>query len=866
MVEPVISYVVNKLRDYLFQEAVLLQGVQEEFQWIERELRGLLCFLKDADSKQKKDEKVKHWLKDIRDVAYETEDVIDNFLLRIDRFPLTFNSANARCGICRKIDGIERRINELMTQRLAYGLVSLGGIQSSFVNNNIACCYDDNYVVGFEEERRMIIQQLLDPVDQLHVVSIVGIGGLGKTTVAKMVYNSVVIEEQFRARAWLSIAENYTVIDLLKRTIKELTANLKKIKAESLSERSKRIIYEIKEDQCNFAWNEEEMKWCLHELIKAKGRCLIIMDDVWRKELWERIRTAFLATENGSRVIITTRSMEVARTAYLNTNPLELRYLDQTERRMLFLKKIYPTDNVQTFQDDLEEVGEKLLEKCGGLPLSLVVFGGLLSTKEKNYHVWSQVLNKLRLYSSNKSKECNDIISFSYEDLPYDLKSCLLYLASFPEDNEIRAGHLTRLWVAEGLIPERGRQAREEVADLFLEELIRRRLIQVIERKYDGRASRIQMHDLLRGFCIAEAKENTFLDVAMPTASKQPSPSLAVATRRLAFHNGIPDGYIDHRSVNLRTPKLRTIMGFGLSRLEHRLGHYMNGLKLLRVIDVEGDRRLTTLPSEITSMIHLRYLRWIVRSSTGIKSVPSLRNLRNLQTLDMNATINTEDDITSLKNLHCLIHVRGGKEMGRQLAKLTNLRRLQITINEPVMFNPFEKQRSLVSFSLNCEGGFIQMEAFTVFPALRKFKLCGKLPEHQQLPSTSAFPQGLIKLTLEDSHLQKDPMPTLEKLPNLRLLTLDRGSYDGKSMCCFRGGFPQLQQLILRRLEKLEDWKVGIGAMCSLTNLAIDGCRRLKKLPEGLQHIKTLQEVKLARMGNVAKHSIRHVPSICLCD
>lgn len=111
-------------------------------------------------------------------------------------------------------------------------------------------------------------------------------------------------------------------------------------------------------------------------------------------------------------------------------------------------------------------------KKCKGLPLALIVVGGILITKGRNYHAWERVLRTMDWHS--EGRECMDVLAMSYGDMPYYLKACFLYLASFPEDYQISARRLIRMWVAEGFIPQEGRKTMEEIAEDYLYELFQR--------------------------------------------------------------------------------------------------------------------------------------------------------------------------------------------------------------------------------------------------------------------------------------------------------------------------------------------------------------------------------------------------------
>lgn len=859
MAQAIVSHTVNKLEDLMRGDSASLYGMNDDIHWMKRELKKLLCFLKDGDAKQIWDGEVKSWIKDVIEAANGVEDLVDSYLFRASRFPHYFSSIHSRRSFLKKVDEIKQKINGLSAQRLTLGLVNLGArcyipkqIEDPDTQSKEYVYVDGDddastSIVGFGEERKAILGQLKSSGDRLLVLSLVGVGGVGKTTLARSIYQSADIKRMFVSRAWVSVTKHCTVTDILKNTIKELVTSPKKIKGQTLSKWSKFIIDEAKDDHNLESWNEEDIKLALHELIKLKGKCLIVMDDVHRKEIWERIQTAIVTTDNGSCVLLTARSIEVGKFVGQHTNPHELCILNENESKLLFLKRIYPDEIVHEFMDDLKEVGERLLRICGGLPMHLVLLGSLLSRKAKIVGVWSKVLEALTLQSS-------DILGLCYDELPLELKPCFLYLRAFEEGSEIKASQLKRLWIAESLVLyKEGNQEREQIANQYIEELSKRSLVQVTKRKYNGNPSRILVHRLLHKLCGKVTKENNFLNVEGRRSKNPPADPVptVITARRLAFHGAIPNTYFDPVTSDLTTPSLRTFMCSGSSKLQHRLGQHLEGLKLLTVIDVEGEKRLTTIPSEISNLIHLRYLRWIVHSNQGVKTLPSLENLHNLQTLATNATITIGDGPDGLKSIRCLTHIKCGYLVAKQLIKLTNLRRLKITFNERVILNPFEKQRTLESLSLYGEEGSIPMEAFTVFPALHKLKIYGILTDAKPLPAHTVFPQDLKKLTLAFSGLTKDPMPTLEKLPNLMILSLEDRVYDGKSMVCSEGGFPRLLWLVLKKLERLEDWEVAYGAMKKLRSLTIEGCRRLKMLPEGLQHINSLKEIKLIQMGNM---------------
>nr|XP_019703738.2 LOW QUALITY PROTEIN: putative disease resistance RPP13-like protein 3 [Elaeis guineensis] len=894
MAEAVVSTVVQKLGDFLVQQAQFLYGVRGQVRWIEGELRCIQSFLEDADQKRKgNDQRVKNWVTDVRDVAYDAEDIIETFVLKIERrrrrrgftghvirYASIFGELIACYRIGLDLSEIKARILDISGRRARYGIDNIGergGARSSNADESVQARRrilphpDDSHIVGFEDDRKAIARSKKYTALR---ISIVGMGGQGKTTLAKKVYNASEIKRNFEKYVWISVSQDYNVKEILKNIMRQVTG--------------------ISKEEPDRREEDDQLKEKLHELLKDK-RYLIVMDDIWSAEVWKQVVPAFPDAKNGSRIIFTSRFIDVAKSADPDTPPYELRFLDEQESWELFLRKVFPNQDVQTSCPKiLEMLGRELVKKCGGLPLALVVLGSMLSKKEKNSIIWSNVKRRLKWEIDKDGKQCLDILALSYEDLPYDLKSCFLYLGCFPEDSDIGASKLIRLWTAEGFIPARERETLEETAADYLEELVQRCMVQVVKRRSDGGVKTFRVHDLLRELCILEAKEARFLDVY--STEDQTATS---ASRRVAlFHCGADV----LESLNSSSKSLRTLLGFDVYKSDDHVMLRLHNLQLLRVIDLEG-APLRELPEEIKSLIHLRYLG--LRSTMVSEIPPCIGDLYYLQTLDVSWTdvhslpdafwkirslrhvffsrkhpIPIPRKICAAKKLQTLKGVRGGLWIEEQLPQLTNLQKLEIQevsdSDEMMLSNSIKKLSSLVSFTL--KGGPIPTDiipALSGHEHLHVLRLYGRLSKGQQLPNSNEFPQSLTNLLLHGSELEVDPMATLEKLPNLRVLRLSFGAYTGKEMVCSAGGFMQLQHLELYGLTGLEDWRVEKGAVPTLNRLEIYRCEKLKMLPQGLRYVTTLEEMMGVKMPAAFRDrvwendgedwdAIRHVPSIII--
>ncbi|XP_058114685.1 putative disease resistance protein At1g50180 [Magnolia sinica] len=900
IVEFVVTFLLQKLSDQLIQEVIFIHGVRDQVEWLQAEFRRMQCFLKDAAVKQETDERVKNWVRDVRDVAYDAEDIIDNFIFKIEtlrprgfvghisRYAFFCNEWIVLYKVGSDIESIKNKIRSISESRSTYGIENIGqGAGTSSAGPSLqewrltSPLSQEPDFVGFEKDLEILVDRLTEGELRRCVVSVVGMGGLGKTTLAKKVYNGACVEKHFHSRAWISISQEYGLRDLLQNII-----------------------------NCYTVFSEEELKKMnvfqlrhkISEYLQNK-RYLMVLDDIWTNQAWDDLKDAFPDMNNGSRIMLTTRKKDVALHADVRSVPYELRFLEAGESWELFCRKTFSRQDI-VCRRDLEELGREIVKKCHGLPLAIVVIGGLLSRKEP--WEWEHVLKSISWQFIHGEVEIFKILSFSYKDLPYHLKPCFLYSGIFPEDYEFSAKKLIRLWAAEGFLQQRGDETVEEVGEDCLKELIQRSMIQLAKRSSSGGIKSCCIHDLLRDLSISEAKQDMFLQVHGENVN-----ALSTSTaRRLATHH---NALSEYTSLKSSTPRLRSVLIHTQidERLERKQEKFLyKGFKLLRVLDLHNVA-IKKLPSEIGALIHLRYLGF---TSTWLERLPSsIGNLRNLQALILTSFHNIKVPSTiekmqqlrhfhvksagdeafnvswgviegyprldQISNLHTLTNVKAGKWMGDCLEKLANLRKLGIRLDLEgeyvrVFFESVVKLKFLQSLFVT-GSKFPSLVPFQSLLKLIKLRLHGEL---EKLPEYSEFPENLTKLTMRDSHLKQDPLVTLEKLENLRILKLLEYSYVGMEMACATQGFPRLEYLHLERLYQLKEWRVEEGSMPSLLHLRIDCCQELKMLPEGLQYVTTLKKLELWDMpndfierlrgedGGEDSYKIQHIPSIDICS
>jgi len=758
---PVVQYLVQLLDE----EVRLLGGVKDEVKSLQRELSLINTYLEDSEGKRNVHPIEKVVVGQIREVAYEAEDVIDIFILNTAKHgkrnamgKLFDGYEKTRHTVAKKIECLNKEINKIFANRTKYASeraeTSVAAESEESLHRRRREVEEDD-VVGFDRRSKRLLQQLTEGDPKLDVISIIGMGGLGKTTLAKKIYNKESINSHFDCCLWVCV-QDFSSRELLFKILKETPI---------YSDELTRNLQDISEVELKKKYLVQK----LFNYLQGK-RYLVVMDDIWKPVVWDEVRSAFPDNSNGSRILITSRIKGVALIdASLGTPPYDLPFLNKNESWELFRKKLFLGGKCPP---ELETLGRQLAEGCGGLPLSILELGSLLASKDKTHRALSRYVDNVNSFLP----ECKKILALSYTHLPRNLKLCFLYLGVFPRDFEIPARQLIQLWIAEEFISQTNdRLNMEDVAKDELEKLIDGSLVQVASKSTVGGAKTCRIHDILQDLCISESKEDKFLEVLRDSDLSFENQFRA---RRLSIHGNNTDPYI---SLN-QSYRSRSLLFFSKDTYNFDPNHWkwiLESFKLLRVLNF-GCVDLYAIPASIEEMIHLRYLRI---KSNKLKVIPtSICNLTYLETLDMRGTFlkclpSGIWKLRRLRNLYVSGPVKLPDDWKPDFTTLWNLQVLSTVSLNPRTANHIVRAklpnvRKLGLWFKSDQSNYDVADVLKSIVDLGKLRIL-KIINYSDQPLPNSFSSTITKITLRQVCLRASGfMLELGTLPNLQILKL----------------------------------------------------------------------------------------------
>ncbi|XP_021682747.2 putative disease resistance RPP13-like protein 1 isoform X1 [Hevea brasiliensis] len=618
--------------------------------------------LDDAEEKQITRPNVKIWVDELKDAVYDAEDLLDEIAYEVLRTKLEAAPVSRRqkvrnffsCynpfkkGVEAKLEEIVERLENLVKQKDVLGLIESAAERPPPLQNAATTSLvDESGVYGRKGDKEAIMKLLQSDNTSgkdLDVISIVGMGGLGKTTLAQLVYNDNRADHLFDLKAWVCVSKEFNIPKITKDILEEVTGKTCEI------ENPNRLQLELKKTMIG-------------------KKVLIVLDDVWNDKItpWEDLLKPLKFVAQGSKIIVTTRNESVA--VLVCTLPIHhLKELTYDDCWSLFAKYAFDDSNVDAYPN-LEEIGREIVKKCKGLPLAAKTLGSLLHSK-RDVEEWEKI-SRSDIWNL-PNDDILPVLRLSYYCLPSHLKRCFAYCAIFPKDYEFKKEELVFLWMAEGFLA--GGPELENAGSDFFSDLVSRSFFQ---RSSDDQ-SHFVMHDLKNDLAKSVSGEFCF------RLNSNNSSSITRRTRHLSYARTEHDGSKKFEAV-YEAEVLRTFLPIDWSKwwwpkcIDNEVMHdLLPKLKRLRVLSLSQYHNIIELPDSFGKMKHLRYLDL---SGTPIKRLPeSVNSCYSLQTLILYKCKDFEGLPTNMSRLVNLCHLdirkTKLKEMPKLMSKLTRLQKL----------------------------------------------------------------------------------------------------------------------------------------------------------------------------------------------
>ncbi|KAM0835954.1 hypothetical protein ACQ4PT_062626 [Festuca glaucescens] len=826
-----------KLAELLKEEYKLPKSVKEGVRSLEKEMKSMHAALRKVAEvpRDQLDEQVRLWAGEVRELSFDMEDVVDKFLVRVDddSEPATntnklklliekmanfFPKLKTRHQIADAIKDINKQVQEVANRRGRYTVENIVAriAPATTIDPRLKALYTEvTQLVGIAGKRDQELMNLLSEGDsvstkKLKIVSVVGFGGLGKTTLVKTVYDK--IKGGFDCSAFVPVGRN---------------ADANKVFIDILLDLG---MYESHLTMLD----ERQLINKLRERLENK-RYLIVIDDIWDEKLWEIINLAFSRSNNfGSRLITTTRIVSVSKVccSSIDHSIYQMKPLSDDDSKTLFHKRIFSQESGCPLE--FEEVSTDILKKCGGVPLAIITIASLLTSdlKVKPKDEWRALLKSIGrgLTEDPSVEEMLRILSFSYYDLPSHLRTCLLYLSMFPEDYFIIKDQVIRMWIAESFVQcEKAGSSLFEIGETYFNELVNRNMIQPV---YDYMGTEIEacrVHDMVLDLISSLSREDNFVTILNGTGDSMSSQS---NIRRMSLQNvRKEEGCQATPLESVSTLQVRSITTF---KPAIGLMPPFLSLVVLRVLDLNGcdiGEHNHLILQDLGSLLHLRYLGL---AGTGISVVPEeVGKLQFLQVLDLSGNHRIKEltsAVMKLKRLMCLLIEYGYAWLPDGLGNLTSMEVLRdITVDSISTVKELGNMKRLRkleiwfdNLSLELEEAFVEsIGKLSNIQSLEIFRR-GTLPmESIDILGECWVPPGSlqefvainIKFSTLPAWIRRNPSH-LSKLSKL-VICVDRV---GQEYVEFLGRLPALRSLFLGSFRQSGPLLVVAGGFPCLTS------------------------------------------------
>nr|XP_025877632.1 disease resistance protein RPM1 isoform X1 [Oryza sativa Japonica Group] len=899
------SHLTQALVSHLGKEVSVLIEVESIVKQIRSEFRLMQSFLQDGQEKESSSRQAETFLQEVQQIAFEVEDILDEFVYYFGRketpsvellknFFRKSESVMPLRRIAAELKEVQNRLQNIRNLKLQYN-IDLSEESASSIRyedskgHTLHHIMHNKKLVGFVNERQKLQELLMANERSCSIISIWGMGGSGKTTLVKTVSESKASKNRFDCQIWVTVSQTYDITEIMRK-----------------------IIQCALKDTCSAdlgSMSSEGVVLMLQETLQGRTY-MMVLDDVWDTNVWFSLEGFLDESSIRSKVVITTRINDVASLAE-DKRRLQLRGLDEAESWDLFCMWAFRHGEDQTCPPAMDRVARQIVGRCEGLPLAITAVGNLLSFKRLDLMEWEKFYNQLNWELHNRLDNqglsmVTRLLGLSYKHLPVHLKNCFLLCSIFPEDYMIRGKRLCKLLVVEGLVEPRKNMTLEEIAMEYIEKLVDRCLLQVARRNKLGRVWELQMHDIIRELAISISEKEGFCMIH----NKAQRSVVECEPRRLSIHENSVRVQLSINASRVRSFYQFDIDCSSVSKVQwvSRTARYLKVLEL-------GSVPIRKLPRDIGNLFNLHYLGL---RRTKIKQLPeSIDRLQNLRTLDIFLTeiaslprgvtrlrmlrhliagkavasyFGLEDVFTGVKvpnglwrslDLNVLTGISASSNLVEQLASFTQLRSLKLTdvknIHYTKLFASIRKMQLLKNLLIGTANSdeYVSLEALDPAPQnLEILFVKGRL--HDRVIGSDLFEANrltLMELTLENSRLSIDPLPSLSNFCNLTLLGLFN-HYIGETLLFQAEWFPKLHTLTLAELQNVSSIVIEKHSMPNLYNFALICLTNLEDLPEGMEFLGSVEELSLVGMHQkFMEHvqgssnvKVKHIPVVDYFD
>ncbi|XP_020213510.1 putative disease resistance protein RGA3 [Cajanus cajan] len=814
---------IAKLASRAYEEASQVLGVYDQLKEFKQTLSLVKAVLLDADQKQEHNHELREWLRQIKRVFNDAQDVLDEFQCqtlrkqvvkvhgttkeKVGHFFSTSNPLVFRYRMAQQIKHINERLNKVAADRHKFGLQIIH-VDTRVVHKRERLTHSrvsDSDVIGREQDKENIIELLMqqnpnDNVTNLSVIPIVGIGGLGKTTLAKFVFNDKRIDECFQLKMWVCVSDDFDISQLIIKIISSAN-DLVSADAPPLPQNLSML-------------DPEQLQNQLTNKLTGQ-KFLLVLDDVWNEDRvkWVELENLIQVGALGSKILVTTRSHSIA--SMMGTVPTHiLEGLSQEDSLSLFVKWAFK-EGEEKKHPHLVNIGREIVKKCRGVPLAVRTLGSLLFSKFE-VNEWERVRDNEIWKLPQKKNDILPALKLSYDLMPSYLRQCFVSFSLFPKDYNFNNLLVTSFWGALGLLesPENNRMPGD-VANQYLHELLSRSFIQDFFNF--GTICSFSIHDLVHDLALFIAKD----DCLLVNSHIQ---SIPENVRHLSIvENDLHGKLFATKAVGVRTV---LFPNEGVGANSEAFLTLVSRYKYLQILDLSNST-FETLPRFIGKLKHLRY--FSLENNKKIKILPdSICKLQNLQVLDLNKCMKLESLPKRLRKLISLreffITTKQSVLPENEIAHLSSLESLVITNcnNLESLFSGIELPFLKTLLVDNCER-------------LKAFPLDSK--HYPALETLAVY--SCDNLDLSKGHEDQNSNLKLKSVLFISLPEL------GTLPHWLQGSANTLLSLVLddcRNLEVLPDW---LPMLTCLEVIFIINCPKLQSLPDGIQCLTSLERLEI---------------------